>query len=213
MKTGKLIKKYTLVAFFVVMMAVSQTLCMKADIGLCACWDSVSLNVYQITGLKVGTFSIIGNFICILIQILMLRKDFHPVRLLQIPVAVIFGVVVNFVYYKVLLFELHGYPVRVLFWAVSYLGLAVFIGGLNLLGAVQIPVESTYYTASSKFGIDFAKLHITCDALLIITSLSLSLLFGLSFKVREGTIGGMLVLGPLTKWCMGWEKKIIQNNE
>jgi len=161
----------------------------------------------------VGTFSIIGNFICILIQILMLRKDFHPVRLLQIPVAVIFGVVVNFVYYKVLLFELHSYPVRVLFWAVSYLGLAVFIGGLNLLGAVQIPVESTYYTASSKFGIDFAKLHITCDALLIITSLSLSLLFGLSFKVREGTIGGMLVLGPLTKWCMGWEKKIIQNNE
>ena len=206
MNTGKLIKKYILVTFFVVMMAVSQTLCMKADIGLCACWDSVSLNVWQITGLKAGTFSIIGNLICIVIQILMLRKDFHPIRLLQIPVAIIFGVVVNF---QVLLFDLHSYPVRVLFWAVSYLGLAVFIGGLNLLGAVQIPVESTYYTASSKFGIDFAKLHITCDALLIITSITFSLLFGLSFKVREGTIGGMLVLGPLTKWCMGWEKKFI----
>lgn len=209
MNTGKLIKKYVLVAFFVVMMAVSQTFCMKADIGLCACWDSVSLNVYQITGLKVGTFSIIGNLICVLIQIIILKKEYHPIRFLQIPVAILFGVVVNFVYYRIFTFDLHGYPVRLLFWAISYLGLAVFIGGLNLLGAVQIPVEGMYYTASNKYGIDFAKLHITGDALLIITSISLSLLFGLSFKVREGTIGGMLVLGPLTKWCMSWEKKFI----
>ena len=150
MGTKKIIKKYALVTFFVVMMAVSQTFCMKADIGLCACWDSVSLNVYQLTGFKVGTFSIIGNLICVLIQILMLRKDFHPIRFLQIPVAVIFGVVVNFVYYRIFTFDLNGYPIRVLFWAISYLGLAVFIGGLNLLGAVQIPVEGMYYTASSK---------------------------------------------------------------
>ncbi len=209
METKKIIKKYALVTFFVVMMAVSQTFCMKADIGLCACWDSVSLNVYQLTGFKVGTFSIIGNLICVLIQILMLKKDFHPIRFLQIPVAVIFGVVVNFVYYRIFTFDLHGYPIRVLFWAISYFGLAVFIGGLNLLGAVQIPVEGMYYTASSKYGIDFARLHITGDAILIAISLSLSLIFGLSIKVREGTIGGMLVLGPLTKWCMGWEKKFI----
>lgn len=209
MGTKKIIKKYALVTFFVVMMAVSQTFCMKADIGLCAYWDSVSLNVYQLTGFKVGTFSIIGNLICVLIQILMLRKDFHPIRFLQIPVAVIFGVVVNFVYYRIFTFDLNGYPIRVLFWAISYLGLAVFIGGLNLLGAVQIPVEGMYYTASSKYGIDFAKLHIAGDAILIAISLSLSLIFGLSIKIREGTIGGMLVLGPLTKWCMSWEKKFI----
>ena len=209
MDVKKTIKKYILVTIFIIMMAVSQTLSLKADIGVCACWDSISLNVYQLTGFKVGTFSIVGNLICVLVQILMLRRDFHPIRFLQIPVAIIFGVVVNFVYYRVLTFELHGYPMRLLFWALSYLGLAVFIGGLNLLGAVQIPVEGMYYTASSKYGLDFAKLHITCDALLIATSLSLSFLFGLSIKIREGTIGGMLVLGPLTKWCMSWEKKFI----
>lgn len=209
METKKTIKKYALVTFFVVMMSVSQTLSLKADIGVCACWDSVSLNIYQLTGFKVGTFSIVGNLICVLIQIIMLRRDFHPIRFLQIPVAIIFGIVVNFVYYRILTFDLHGYPIRLLFWAASYLGLAVFIGGLNLLGAVQIPVEGMYYTASSKYGVDFAKLHITCDAILIITSLALSFAFGLSIKIREGTIGGMLVLGPLTKWCMSWEKKFI----
>lgn len=211
MDTKKAVKRYTLVTIMVVMMAVSQTFSMKADIGLCACWDSISLNVYQLTGFKVGTFSIVGNVVCVLIQILILKKDFHPVRFLQIPVSIVFGVVVNFVYYQVMTFELHSYAMRVIFWMISYFGLAVFIGGLNLLGAVQIPVEGMYYTASSKYGIDFAKLHVIADATLILISLALSLTFGLSIKVREGTIGGMLVLGPLTKWCMKWESRFLNN--
>ena len=68
MDVKKTIKKYILVTIFIIMMAVSQTLSLKADIGVCACWDSISLNVYQLTGFKVGTFSIVGNLICVLVM-------------------------------------------------------------------------------------------------------------------------------------------------
>ena len=57
----KKVVKYSLLALLIILAAFSQTLSMKADIGVCACWDSVSMNVYQITGIKVGTFSIVGN--------------------------------------------------------------------------------------------------------------------------------------------------------
>ncbi|MFR5583134.1 MAG: hypothetical protein ACLTLQ_04310 [[Clostridium] scindens] len=57
----KKVVKYSLLALLIILAAFSQTLSMKADIGVCACWDSVSMNVYQITGTKVGTFSISGE--------------------------------------------------------------------------------------------------------------------------------------------------------
>ena len=70
----KKVVKYSLLALLIILAAFSQTLSMKADIGVCACWDSVSMNVYQITGIKVGTLSIVGNLACVAIQLLILKK-------------------------------------------------------------------------------------------------------------------------------------------
>ena len=41
----KKVVKYSLLALLIILAAFSQTLSMKADIGVCACWDSVSMNV------------------------------------------------------------------------------------------------------------------------------------------------------------------------
>ena len=39
----KKVVKYSLLALLIILAAFSQTLSMKADIGVCACWDSVSI--------------------------------------------------------------------------------------------------------------------------------------------------------------------------
>ena len=72
-------------------------------------------------------------------------------------------------------------------------------------------VEGTCYIISSRYGIDFAKLRLSADAACIIISLALTFAFGLTLKIREGTIAGMLVLGPLMGWCMKWEKKVLEH--
>ena len=207
----KKVVKYSLLALLIILAAFSQTLSMKADIGVCACWDSVSMNVYQITGIKVGTFSIVGNLASVAIQLLILKKEFPPVKFLQIPVAILFGIVTNAVYYHVLVFEIHSYFVRMLLWALSYIGLALFIGALTIMDIITMPVEGTCYIISSRYGIDFAKLRLSADAACIIISLALTFAFGLTLKIREGTIAGMLVLGPLMGWCMKWEKKVLEH--
>lgn len=201
-------KKYGILAILIILAATSQTLGLKADIGVGACWDAVSLNIYQLTGLKVGTFSMAANLLCVAVQILILKKDFPPIKFLQIPVAVIYGIVINFVYYHILTFELESYWIRMIFWLLSNVGLAVFIGAITVMDVITIPVEGTCYTIEKKFGVGFSKCRFSIDAICIIVSLALSAVFGLSLKIREGTVLGMLMLAPLMGWCMKWEKCI-----
>ena len=207
---GRQIKRYLFLILLIVLSASFQTLGMKADIGVCALWDSVSLNVYELTGLKVGTFTIIANCILVLLQLIILRKNFHPRRLLQVPAAICFGLVTNFVYYRILVFDLGSYPVRLMCYMISCVGLALWAGGHTYLNLVQMPPEGFCYVVNKKYGISFSKLRMLQDFTCIIISLLLSLLFGLSLKVREGTVIGMLLLGPIMGFFMEhfWKGRI-----
>ena len=193
----KKVVKYSLLALLIILAAFSQTLSMKADIGVCACWDSVSMNVYQITGIKVGTFSIVGNLACVAIQLLILKKDrFQPDEISTcIPASILFGIVTNAVYYHVLVFEIHSYFVRMLLWALSYIGLALFIGALTIMDIITMPVEGTCYIISSRYGIDFAKLRLSADAACIIISLALTFAIWPDLEDSRGDDSGNAGLG------------------
>lgn len=203
----KYLKQYAILAILIICASFSQTLSLKADIGVCACWDSVSLNLSQLTGIKVGTYSVIGNLIAVGIQKIVLKDKFPFVKYLQIPVAVLFGIVINFVYYHVLTFEIHSYYVRVILWLLSNIGLAIFIGAITLMNKITMPVEGTCYILSNHYHMDFAKLRIGVDVVCIVTSILLSIVFGLSLKIREGTVLGMIILGPMMSKCMKFEKR------
>ena len=182
--------------------AFSQTLALKANIGVCACWDAVGLNVYEICGLKVGTLSMILHILCVLVQLAIQRREFQVRKIFQIPYVVVFGMFLNFFYYDMLTFELHSYGMKLLFVILAYIGLGLFLGPLLLLNLVTIPSEAMCIVISGKYEIVYAKVRISLDALCIIVSLILSVSGGVSIKVREGTIIGMLMLGPLEKLSM-----------
>lgn len=190
---------------FRIFLVLSLTLCatfftaltMKAAIGTYACWDALSVNVSQLTGLKVANFSIIMNIGCVLLQILILGKDFQPIKLLQIPFVTLFGTLVNFFYYNVLTFELTNYLMRFVLCLISIVGVAFFLGFLTSLNLVTLSVETTCKVVSGRFAIDFAVLRVGIDVFCIAASILLSLIFGLTFTIREGTLLAMLLLGPL----------------
>ena len=104
-KTGKrMAVQFVLLLFLTCGTAFAQTLALKANIGVCACWDAVGLNVYEICGLKVGTFSMIMHSVCVLIQFLVQRKEFRVWKLLQIPYVIVFVMFLNFFLYNVMTF-------------------------------------------------------------------------------------------------------------
>lgn len=182
--------------------AFSQTLALKANIGVCACWDAVGLNVYQIFGIKVGTVSMCLHAVCVLVQFLIQRKDFEKRKILQLPYVIVFGMLLNFFYYNVLTFEVHAYAAKVLLVIMSYLGLGLFLGPMLLLNLITIPSEAMCNVISGYAKVDYANVRIGLDGVCIAASLMLSFLGGVSLKVREGTVMGMLLLGPLEKLSM-----------
>lgn len=198
----KMVIQIILLLFLTCGTAFSQTLALKANIGVCACWDAVGLNVYEICGLKVGTLSMILHIICVLVQFAIQRREFQMRKIFQVPYVVVFGMFLNFFYYDMLTFELHSYGMKLLFVILAYVGLGLFLGPLLLLNLVTIPSEAMCIVISGKYEIDYAKVRISLDALCIIVSVMLSVFGGVSVKVREGTIIGMLMLGPLEKLSM-----------
>ncbi len=196
------IYRFTLMILLTLGATFFTALTMKASIGTYACWDALSVNVAQLTGLKVAHFSIIMNVIFVFLQILMLRKDFKLSRLLQIPFVILFGTLVNFFYYNVLDFDLQNYFLRLLLCIISIVGVSFFLGFLTSLQLVTLSVETTCSIASGKYAIDYAVLRVGIDVFCIIASVILSFVFDLTYTIREGTFIAMLMLGPLEKWFM-----------
>ena len=210
MRGKKIGIQFLLLLFLTAGTAFSQTLALKADIGVCACWDAVGLNMYEVYGIKVGTFSMIMHIVCVLVQLAVQRKTFNIWKFLQIPYVIIFGSFLNFFYYDVLTFELQSYVVKFAFVILAYLGLALFLGPLLLLNLVNMPSEAMCVVLSGKYEIDYAKIRVGLDAVCIAASLVLSFFGGVSLKVREGTIIGMLMLGPLEKVSMNFFRPYIK---
>ena len=66
------------------------------------------------------------------------------------------------------------------------------------------------YNNSGKYEIDYAKIRVGLDAVCILVSVVLSIFGGVSLKVREGTVIGMLMLGPLEKVSMNFFRPYIK---
>jgi len=203
------IKRYLLGTLFIVLTACFQALVTKAQVGVAGAWEVVSLNVYELCGLKVGTFGMIANTLVLLSQILILKKDFKPYKLLMLIVVVLFGVVTNIVLYRILVFDIQNYVIRLMMCIIGYFGMGVCLAAATLIGTVQMPIENTCYVIHEKYGWDMGRVRQTPDAVCIVVSIIMSLAFGLSFKVREGTVLGMLMVGPVMAWSMKWERPLL----
>ena len=72
----------------VIIVGCSSALTLKAAIGVGA-WDALAQTGSDVTGIEVGTVGMCFNFLCIFIQIVVLRKSFKITQFLQIPVSIL----------------------------------------------------------------------------------------------------------------------------
>ena len=84
--------------FFIVsllIMAFGVSFSIKANLGTSPI-SSLPYVTGQISGLTVGTTTIIMHCVLILLQILILRKKYDWVQMLQLPIAFLFGIMTDF---------------------------------------------------------------------------------------------------------------------
>ncbi|WP_286906866.1 YczE/YyaS/YitT family protein [Clostridium sp. UBA1652] len=194
---NKKINRIIMVAIAMIITAIGASLGIKIAIGVGA-WDALSQSISMVLGLKVGTFSMILNISCVLVQIFILKDVFRFNHLAQIGVSILLGTVVNFMIYKVLSeIIIDNYFISISLFILSVVMCALGIAMITAINLISFPLESCCMVLAKKINKNFGSIRQGVDIIAIIISLIITFIFKNSMTVREGTIIAMLIFGPM----------------
>ena len=143
-----------------------------------------------------GQFTFAMNLFFILGQVLLLRRDFQPIQLLQVAVNAVFSAFIDVSMGLLSWLEISSLPMAVLVLA---LGCAVLAFGISVEVAprvLMVPGEGIVQAIAAVTGWRFGNVKVGFDAALVSTALVLSLLFFHRLQgLGPGTILSALAVG------------------
>jgi Predicted membrane protein len=203
------IKRYLIVVFCFMMIGVGCALTLKAGVGVSA-WDALSQTGYDIFKIKAGTISMILNGFCVLVQIIILRKDFRLVQLLQIPCSIVFGYITNFVLYDILgNIEITNYFMNIVLFTFGIIWNALFVSVIMCIDAVTTALEGACQALTRVLPFEFSKIRQAVDVISMAFILILVFTMDIPSSIREGTVIAMIIFGPLLGIFMKHFEKLI----
>lgn len=171
----------------------------KSGLGV----DPSSSPVYmlsEITPLSMGTYTILSHLFYMLIQLLVLRRDFHLSRLSQLVAVFAFSYFLDFAMMAVSPLEVHGYPARlgVCVLSCAVMGLGVFLEIRS--DVVFMAGEGALSAIASKTRWEFGQVKIVNDVLSVAIAAALSLIAFREIRyIREGTVISAFLVGLFTQ--------------
>ena len=203
-------KRYLLLLAGLSIMAFGVAFSIKASLGTSPI-SSVPYVVSLFAPLTVGTATIVMHCVFILLQILILRRNYHPIQLMQLPVAVFFGYLTDFGVWAVRGIHCSTYWQQ---WIVCLIGILLVAAGVSLVvkaGVVVLAGEGVVLAICKVLPkIKFGYMKVGFDVTLVVIACILSFTFtGHLQGVREGTVAAALLVGLIAKQIgkllMGWK--------
>lgn len=187
----------------------SVAFAIKAGIGVLPV-DAAIATIADVINIKVGTFSMVFHGSFFIGQILIEKKNFRKMELLQIVYITLGGSVLNFILYTVLNgVSFSFYPIRLL---VSVTAFIVSAFGCTLVletHLMRTPMEGCIQLLAEKMGTTMGKLRQKIDIVLVLISVILTFIFGTDWTLREGTIIAALIFGPAMDF---WKKYVFSKS-
>lgn len=180
------------------MMTIGIALSVKSNLGVSPV-SSIPYTMTCVWGIEMGKATILFHIILVLIQILLLRKKFKPVQLLQVVIGVVFGYFTTFCNYMVSFLptpENLGIRIIMVLASTVFVAFGIFL----YLPADLIPLagEGCMQAVSSVTHIEFSKVKIGFDCTMVLVSAitCLTVLHNLG-SVGAGTIIAAILVGTL----------------
>ena len=190
-----LIKRFLLYFLGLAVMTAGVALSTRANIGV-APVASMYLSLSLLTPLTMGACSTIFQLLCVLMQVI-LTKRVGRQHLLQIPVAWLFGVLVDF-FLNLLRFRNANFFVGLVLLVPGALCVSLGIWCIMCADMIMSPPDMLTLTIGNKLGWPMAKAKLAFDIGLVVASAALTtVLFGSPFvAVGVGTLVFAVVTGP-----------------
>lgn len=177
----------------------------KASIGVLPV-DAAITSIAILIGMKVGTFSMLFHGSFFLGQIAIERKNFRKTEFLQLLYITLGGSVLNFFLYTVLKdVSFSSYPLRVIVCLAAF---AVSSFGCTLVLETRLmrtPMEGLIQLLADRMNTTMGSLRQKIDIALVIISVAITLIFGVEWTLREGTVIAALLFGPMMDF---WKKHV-----
>ena len=175
--------------------------------------NSLPYVVSQIIGVPMGTCVTVIFCFYILLQVLILRKDFQLIQLLQIVFSTIFGYFVDFAKWVVGDFAIPTYFGQLAMLAISIVLIALGVLLYMDVQLVPLPMEGLSSSIAKKLKKPFPTMKTIVDCVVVGVGVVLSLVFlGKLDGIREGTIITAIVTGKviaiLKKWITPFINRI-----
>lgn len=162
----------------------------------------------------VGMFTLVFNIFLVILQVILLRRNFQLQNLLQLPIIALFSFFIDLTMSLLGFMQPETYAMKVVSLIVGclILGFGVFME--MVANVAMLPGAATVRAVSDVFSTDFGKTKIAFDSSMTIIAAILSfIMFKHLDGVREGTIVAAILVGFIArlfkKYIGGIEKILI----
>lgn len=199
-KQQHLLRRYLLLVVGLVIMAFGVAFSIKAGLGTSPISSLPYVLSLLVAPLTVGTATIAMHVTLIILQILLLRREYDPIQLIQLPVALVFGTLTDVAVWAIQGISVQGYAAR---WVLCAIGIVLVGVGVSFevtANVVTLAGEGMVLAVCKAFGTPFPKTKIGFDVTLVVIASVLSLVFLHRLEgVREGTVAAALLVGMVAK--------------
>lgn len=202
MTKKEIVKRYVLFIISLFFSALGVAFTKHAELGVSPISSVANVMSCKFDSLSLGNWLIIWNCMLIFGQIVLLRKNFKPIQLLQIPLSFLFGWFTDLGMLIVSPIPINSYFVRL---AMVIAGIVILSFGISLSVIANVIMnsgEAFVKALSDKIHKNFGNVKIAFDVACVLIALILSLIF-FDFSIvgtREGTVISALLTGAVVKF-------------
>lgn len=202
MKKAEIARRYLLLIIGLFFSALGVAFTKHAELGVSPISSVANVMSYKFPSISMGTWLIIWNCCLIAGQIVILRRKFQPIQLLQIPLSFLFGWFTDFGMWLLSVIPINFYPLRLLFVFIGFTVLGFGISLAVIANVIMNSGEAFVKAVSDTIHKEFGNVKIAFDIFCVTFSIVLSLVF-FNFTVvgaREGTVISALFTGAAVKF-------------
>lgn len=198
-------RRYVLFMISLFFSALGVAFTKKGELGVSPISSVANVLSIRFDALSLGNWLIVWNCVLILGQIVILRKKFQWIQLLQVPLSVLFGCFTDFGMWLVSPVRVEGYPARLAMVAAGTVilgfGISLSVIANVIMNSGEAFVKAAADTLHREFGSVKIIFDVGCVALAAI--LSLAFIHGTVAGIREGTVIAALCTGMIVKVFRG----------
>lgn len=201
MSKKELAKRYLLFIVSLFISAMGVAMSKKSELGVSPISSVPNILSMKFTALSLGAWLIIWNCVMIIGQIILLRRKFQLIQLLQVPLSFLFGWFTDISALIISPVPMSNYPVRLtmllLGTVVLGFGIALAVIANVIMNSGEALVKAISDISGKQFGNVKIGFDISCVTIAIVLSL---LFFNFSIReIREGTLIAAVATGMIVK--------------